>query len=92
MESLALMVAIIVAPAMFGGPIALLLSLWKIDQVSTLRRTIILILSIASAFIGIYLIFGRVSSGATLIGLMGLSTGAIAIWRVRRSSKISDQQ
>ena len=39
MESLALAVAIIVAPAMFGGPIALLVTLWNPTNMSRFRKT-----------------------------------------------------
>ena len=84
MESLALMVAIIVAPAMFGGPVALLLTLWRPHQISTLRRTVIVVFSITSALIGIYLVIGNISRGAFLIGLIGILTGAIALWRSRK--------
>jgi hypothetical protein len=82
MESLALLVAIIVAPAMFGGPIALLLSFWRPESISTFRRLAIFFLSGASTLIGLYLLFSRISSGATLIGLMGIATGVVASWRV----------
>ncbi|NDE71446.1 MAG: phosphatase [Actinobacteria bacterium] len=82
MESLALLVAIIVAPAMFGGPIALLLSFWRRESISTFRRLAIFLLSCASTLIGLYLLFGRISIGATLIGLMGIATGVVASWRV----------
>jgi disulfide bond formation protein DsbB len=81
-ESLALLVALIVAPAMFGGPISLLLTLWRPEHISKLRRTIILFLAFSSALIGIYLIVGNISRGALIIGFMGLATGAIASWRV----------
>ena len=84
MESLALMVAIIVAPAMFGGPIALLLTLWRPQQISTLRRTVIVLLSMTSSLIGIYLVIGNISRGALLIGLTGILTGAFALWRARK--------
>ena len=82
MESLALMVAVIVAPAMFGGPIALALSLWRLERISPLRRIVILVLSIASALIGIYLCIGGISRGAIFIGLMGIGSGAAALWRI----------
>ena len=82
MESLALLVAVIVAPAMFGGPIALVLSLWRLERISPLRRIVILVLSIASALIGIYLCIGGISRGAIFIGLMGIGSGAAALWRI----------
>ena len=42
MESLALLVSIIVFPAMFGGPIALLLSLYRPASMSRFRRMFII--------------------------------------------------
>ena len=82
MESLALLVAVIVAPAMFGGPIALVLSLWRLERISPLGRVVILVLSVASALIGIYLCLGGISRGAIFIGLMGIGSGAAALWRL----------
>lgn len=84
MESLALMVALIVAPAMFGGPIGLLLTLWRPTKMSRLRRIAIYALTSASIAIGLYLIFGRISNGAVMIGSSGVATGALAIWRTRK--------
>ena len=84
MESLALLVAVIVAPAMFGGPIAMVLSLWRLERISPFRKVVILVLSIASALIGIYLCMGGISRGAIFIGLMGIGSGATALWRIHK--------
>ena len=84
MESLALVVAIIVAPAMFGGPIALLLALWRSDRIGSNRRYVIYFLSALSLLVGIYLVVGSISKGATLIGILGIVTGAAATWRARK--------
>lgn len=83
MESLALLVAIIIAPAMFGGPIALALSFWRIDQVSRGRSLAIKFLSAISIAIGLYLLIGNVSRGAIYIGALGCVSGAMALWRLR---------
>jgi disulfide bond formation protein DsbB len=83
MESLALMVALIVAPAMFGGPIGLLLTLWRPTKMSRVRRISIYALTTASIAIGLYLIFGRISNGAVMIGFFGVATGVLALWRTR---------
>ncbi|MFM7624401.1 MAG: phosphatase, partial [Actinomycetota bacterium] len=57
MESLALLATLIVAPAMFGGPIALLLTLWKLSTVSKFREISIYFLSSSSCVVGVFLIF-----------------------------------
>ena len=88
MESLALMVFVIVAPAMIGGPIALVLSLWRLERISSLRRIVILVLSVASALIGIYLCLGGISRGAIFIGLIGIGSGAAALWRIFKLAPI----
>lgn len=82
MESLALLVTLIVLPAMFGGPIVLLLSFWKPVQISRIRKSFIIGIAAPSALVGIFLVAGRISRGATIIGLIGLISGLIAIWRV----------
>ncbi|MBM3656407.1 MAG: hypothetical protein FJW91_05580 [Actinobacteria bacterium] len=88
MESLALMVAIIVAPAFYGGPIAFLLSLFRPKKMSRFRRWSILVLAILSIISGAYLLVRFVSSGANVIGALGLSTGLGAIWQLKRNGKL----
>jgi disulfide bond formation protein DsbB len=87
MESLALAVAIIVAPAMFGGPIALLVTLWNPTNMSRFRKIFAYTLSSLSLIVGCFLIFENVSPGARNVGVLGIATGLIAIWRVRNFSK-----
>ena len=87
MESLALTVAIIVAPAMFGGPIALLVTLWNPTNMSRFRKIFAYTLSSLSLIVGCFLIFENVSPGARNVGVLGIATGLIAIWRVRNFSK-----
>jgi hypothetical protein len=87
MESLALFAALIVAPAMFGGPIALLATLWKPEKMSTVRRTVIYTLGIFSSLVGIFLIVENISSGARNVGLLGIATGLFAVLRARNPNK-----
>ena len=87
MESLALAVTIIVAPAMFGGPIALLVTLWNPTNMSRFRKNFVYTLASLSLLVGFFLIFENVSPGARNVGVLGIATGSIAIWRVRNFSK-----
>lgn len=84
MESLALAVAIIVAPAMFGGPIALLVTLWNPSNISQFRKIFVYTLSSLSLIVGCFLIFENVSPGARNVGVLGIATGLFSIWRVRK--------
>ena len=83
MESLALMVAIIVSPAMFGGPLALILSYWRLEKISKVRLVFIRVLSILGLIIGGFLLIKNISRGALTIGLVGVSTSLLALWRTR---------
>lgn len=82
MESLAILAALIISPAMFGGPLALLLSLHRPAQASRLRKIAIYLLSVASTTSGLFLILGRISQGALAIGLLGALTGLYGAKRV----------
>jgi len=84
MESLALMVAIIVSPAMYGGPLALMLTFWRSASISKSRRIVITVLSILASASGALLLIQGVSRGATIIGLTGLITSGFAMWRLRK--------
>lgn len=77
-----MLATLIVAPAMVGGPLALILSMYKIESASSLRRTIIYLLSTLSSLSGIYLVAGNISNGATIIGVLGILTSILATWRV----------
>ena len=88
MESLVLAVTIIVAPAMFGGPLSLLISFWKPSNMSKFRRVFIYSLSSISTLVGLFLIFENISSGARNVGILGIATGVSAIWRVRKYSRL----
>ena len=85
MESLVIAVVIITSPAMYGGPLALLLSLWNSDQIGRKRRTIIYFLAALAIVSGSFLVLQNISRGATIIGLVGLGTAGAAIWRLRKS-------
>ena len=87
MESLALLVSIIVFPAMFGGPIALLLSLYRPAGMSNFRRIFIILFATLSSIVGIFLLIENVSRGANLIGALGLSTGLGSLWQLKRYRK-----
>ena len=89
MESLALLVSIIVFPAMFRGPIALLLSLYIPASMSRFRRIFIIIFAILSSIVGIFLLIENVSRGANVIGALGLSTGLGSLWQLKRDRKVT---
>ena len=80
-----LAVVIITSPAMYGGPLALVLSLWKSDQIGRKRRVIIYLLSTLAMISGSFLVLQNISRGATIIGLVGLGTAGTAIWRLRKT-------
>jgi hypothetical protein len=82
-ESLALLVTILISPAMFGGPLALLLTLWRRERISSLRRILIYFLSALSLFSGALLVYQNVSKGGLIVGLIGISSAVFALFRVR---------
>ncbi|MFM8752953.1 MAG: hypothetical protein ACKOEB_07155 [Actinomycetota bacterium] len=87
MESLALMVAIIVSPAMYGGPLALILTFWRPTVISKSRRIVITVLSIMASASGALLLIQGVSRGGTIIGLIGLIASCAAMWRLRNLTR-----
>jgi hypothetical protein len=87
-ESLALAAAIVVSPAMFGGPLSLLISFWKPTNMSRFRRVFIYSLSSISTLVGLFLILENISPGARNVGILGIATGVSAIWRVRKYSRL----
>ena len=89
MESLALLVSIIVFTAMFGGPISLLLSLYRPTSMSRFRRIFIIIFAILSSIVGIFLLIENVSRGANVVGALGLSTGLGSLWQLSRNGKLT---
>jgi hypothetical protein len=83
-ESLVIAVAIIVSPAMYGGPLALVLSFWKSHRIGHKRRILIYFLSTTAIISGTFLVIQNISRGATIIGLAGLITAISAIVRIRK--------
>jgi hypothetical protein len=84
MESLALMVTLIISPAFFGGPIALALTFWKPNQASKTRMVVARVLAALSIAVGSFLLSKGISRGATNVGVLGIVTGAAALWRTRQ--------
>ena len=89
MESLALAVFIITSPAMYGGPLALLLTFWRPRTISKFRFVVIALLSTLSLLSGAFLIIENISRGAFLIGLLGFGCGAGAIYRLMKFRSVS---
>ncbi len=83
MESLALLAVLIISPAMFGGPFALLLTCFRTKNISKTRRGIIYMLSMFSLITGLFLILDNISSGATFIGFIGIASSGLAVFRIR---------
>ena len=69
---------------MYGGPIALILSLWKSHAIGPKRRVVIYVLAGLATVSGTFLVFQNISRGATIIGLLGLVTAISAIVRIRK--------
>lgn len=88
MESLALTVSLIVFPAMFGGPLALILTFLPFIKRNRIAQFLVIYLAILSMIVGGYLLILNVSRGGTLIGITGLVTGVLSLMRIRRIRKI----
>ena len=87
MESLALTVSLIVFPAMFGGPLALILTFLPFIKRNRIAQFLLIYLAILSMIVGGYLLILNVSRGGTLIGITGLVTGFLSLMRIRRIRK-----
>ena len=83
MESLALLAVLIISPAMFGGPFALLLTCFRTKNISKTRRGIIYMLSMFSLITGLFLILDNISRGATFTGFIGIASSGLAVFRIR---------
>jgi len=93
MESLALAALIVAGPALYGGPIAFLLSLFRPDKISRFRRWFVLTLATLAIISGVFSLYVAINEGYGLrnigwIGLLGLLTGTAAIWRLSRARNI----
>ena len=83
MESLAVLAAIIVSLSVIGGPISFLFSLLRrLGGFLEISRIFFVFLFGLPAFlVAIYLIVGRISPGATLMGLIGLVSSSLGMFR-----------
>ena len=83
MESLALLASLIVSLTALGGPISLALTYLpqRLLPLAVIKILSFLIALIA-IFIGVFLVINVNSIGARVIGLFGISTAIIAIYRV----------
>ncbi|MFM1967223.1 MAG: hypothetical protein RL590_80 [Actinomycetota bacterium] len=94
MESLALLAAFIVAIAVIGGPASLffvyLLRRYRRAHlrpsiyVSRIYTFLILILAIPAILVGIRLLTLTLGIGGSLIGLFGIATGSLALFKLFR--------
>lgn len=78
MESLALVVAIIVAISFVGGPVSVLLSFLP----QTAAKVGAVLFGACSAVVSVYLLVVSSAIGGRLFGLFGLATSGFALWRV----------
>jgi hypothetical protein len=85
MESLALLASLIVSLTALGGPIALALTFLpqRLLPLAVIKILAFLIALIA-IYVGAFLIINVNSIGARVIGLFGISTALIAIYRIIR--------
>jgi hypothetical protein len=83
MESLALLASLIVSLTALGGPISLALTYLpqRLLPLAVIKILAFLIALIA-IFIGVFLVINVSSIGARVIGVFGITTALIAIYRV----------
>ena len=83
MESLALLASLIVALTALGGPISLALTYLpqRLLPLAVIKIFAFLIALIA-IFIGVFLVINVNSIGARVIGVFGITTAVVAIYRV----------
>ena len=83
MESLALLASLIVSLTALGGPISLALTYLpqRLLPLAVIKILSFLIAMIA-IFIGVFLVINVNSIGARFIGVFGITTAIIAIYRV----------
>ncbi|MBM3742922.1 MAG: hypothetical protein FJW46_01265 [Actinobacteria bacterium] len=87
MESLAFTVSLIVLPAMFGGPLALVLTFLPFIKRNRIAQFLLIYLAVLSMIVGGYLLILNLSRGGTLIGITGLFTGVLSLMKIRRIRK-----
>ena len=85
MESLALLASVIISLTALGGPISLALTFLpqRLLPLAVLKILAFLIAVIA-IFIGVFLMINVNSIGARVIGIFGVMTASIAIYRIIR--------
>ena len=83
MESLALLASLIVSLTALGGPISLALTYLpqRLLPLAVIKIVTFLIAMIA-IFIGVFLLINVNSIGARVIGVFGITTAVVAIYRV----------
>jgi len=86
-ESLAFTVSLIVLPAMFGGPLALVLTFLPFIKRNRIAQFLLIYLAVLSMIVGGYLLILNLSRGGTLIGITGLFTGVLSLMKIRRIRK-----
>jgi succinate dehydrogenase hydrophobic anchor subunit len=87
MESLALLVSAIIMVMLLSGVLALLLTFRKSRAISNvtakpLQRVVTLILATISLLIGLQILTQVDSIGGRVLGAVGVTTAAVAIYRV----------
>lgn len=87
MESLALLVSAIIMVMLLSGILALLLTFRKSRAISNvtakpLQRVVTLILATISLLIGLQILTQVDSIGGRVLGAVGVTTAAVAIYRV----------
>ena len=85
MESLALLASVITSLTAFGGPISLALTFLpqRLLPLAVIKILAFLIAAIA-IFIGVFLMISVNSIGARVVGIFGVITASIAIYRIIR--------
>ena len=83
MESLALLASLIISLTALGGPISLALTYLpqRLLPLAVIKIVAFLI-AIIAIFIGVFLMINVNSIGARVIGVFGITTAVIAIYRV----------
>lgn len=84
MESLALMASIIVLSSFLGGPISLILTLYKLEKSSIIRRVVAIIFAVIAIIVGVYLISLDIGIGAKYMGAVGIFCGVASIYRIAK--------
>ena len=83
MESLAILAVFLISLTVLGGPISLLLTFipQRLLPLAVIKIWAFVIAS-AAILVGIFLVINVNSIGAMILGLIGVVTGVIAIYRV----------